>query len=254
MQIETLLIITGVGLVAGFVDTLAGGGGMMTIPTYLLLGLPPHVAVGSNKLSATLGIANASRIFLRKRLFQPRYWAAALIASTVGAAIGAAAVHFLQAELLRKIFPVIILILVVYLVWPKRRQSEIKSHVIPNTKTSSIIAVALGFYDGFFGPGTGSIWVALLMSIFRINILEATAIAKLMNFVSNLTALIVFIGYGSVNYTYGVTMGAAMMVGAHFAAHSAFKFGVNYIRWVFISVVSLMAIYLLTTQFVMLVS
>lgn len=233
----TYLVLALTGLVAGFVDTIAGGGGMITLPAYLMAGLPPHLALGTNKLSGTLSVGSAARIFIKKKIFYPRYWLPAIIATFFGGAMGSLTVHLLSPTFLRRLLPVIIIGLAIYVVLPKKYHEPVPAHYRPAKVSSGVMATLLGFYDGFIGPGLGSFWVVALMSIYKINMVEATGIAKLMNFLSSCAALIVFMSFGSVRYGLGLVVAAAMMAGAWLGAHSTIRWGVAFVRPLFVIIV-----------------
>ncbi len=236
------------GFIAGYVDTIAGGGGLITVPAYLMAGLPPHLALGTNKFSATFSVGNATRIFIKKNIFKPKYWIAAIIASLIGSMLGAILVHFASGEFLDKFIPIIMLVLVVYMLWPKKTVPTFQKNYQPKKLSSSLLAGGFGFYDGFFGPGTGSFWVVMLMYLYKMDMVEATGVAKLMNFLSNFAALLVFMLFANIDYWLGAIMAVAMMSGAFLGAHSAIRFGSKFIRPVFLILVVSMAVYLLVTS------
>lgn len=245
MEVHVVVLLLLAGFFAGYVDTIAGGGGLITVPAYLMAGLPAHLALGTNKFSATFSVANAARIFIKKNIFKPRYWIAAIIASLLGALLGAVVVHFANPEFLKKFIPIIMLVLVVYIFWPKKFRDTVNQQYQPKRLSSALIASCLGFYDGFIGPGTGSFWVVALMYFYKMEIIEATGVAKLMNFLSNFAALVVFISFANVDYWLGLMMAVSMMTGAYFGAHSAIRFGAKFIKPAFLSIVTVMAIRLL---------
>ncbi len=230
------------GLVAGYIDSIAGGGGMISIPALLLSGLPPHAALGTNKFSASLGITNAARIYIRKKIFKPLYWKAAMVATVIGAMLGALAVHLLSNEALQDYIPIILMVLVVYMLWPKKPIIKPRTEAFkPPATSSSIAGVFLGAYDGFLGPGAGSFWAGILTALYRMDLVTATAVAKLMNCLSNISGLLVFLFFGDVDFTLGIIMGGGMIIGAHFGSHSAIRFGSKFIRPVLVTVVLTLA-------------
>ncbi len=231
------LVLALTGFAAGFIDTIAGGGGMITLPAYLMAGLPPHAALGTNKLSGALSVGNASRIFIKKKIFYPRYWQPAIIATFCGGLAGSILVHFLSGAFLKRWLPIIILGLAIYVAVPKKYSASVQPYYRPKAVSSSIMGSLLGFYDGFIGPGVGSFWVVALMAIYKINMVEATGIAKMMNFQSNCAALLVFISFGSVHYGLGLIMAAAMMAGASLGAHSTIRWGAAFVRPLFLVIV-----------------
>jgi uncharacterized membrane protein YfcA len=235
MWIYLVLALT--GFAAGFIDTIAGGGGMITLPAYLMSGLSPHFALGTNKFSGALSVGNAARIFIKKKIFYPSYWQPAIFATLTGGACGSTLVHFVSGNFLKQFLPIIIISLAIYVVIPKKYQAPVAPHYRPAKISSSIMGICLGFYDGFIGPGLGSFWVVALMAIYKINLVEATAIAKLMNFCSSCAALTMFIIFGYVHYRLGLIVAAAMMAGAYLGAHSTIRWGAAFVRPLFIVIV-----------------
>ena len=234
-----------VGFVAGLIDAIAGGGGMLTVPTLLTSGLPPHVALGTNKLAASFGSLTASFTFYRKKLFSPKYWRLAIIATAIGAITGTIIVNFISVEFLDKYIPVLIILTAIYTLFSKAITND--DHGLP-IKTISIKAkqvlqgLILGFYDGVAGPGTGAFWVSSSNVLYKIDILLSCGLARSTNFVSNFFSLLTFIYLGHVNFVLGISMGLFMMLGAWVGAHWAIKFGGKFIRPVFITVVIIMSV------------
>lgn len=234
-----------VGLSAGFIDAIVGGGGMLTVPTLLSLGLPPHLTLGTNKLSACFASGTAAYTYFKKQLFEPKFWLQSFLGTLIGALIGTICINLIATEWLDKVLPVIILVVALYSLF--NRMNDIDNHQLPEKSQAlrikqTLQGFILGFYDGASGPGTGAFWVISTMRLYRLNILLASGIAKSMNFTSNLTALIMFIYFGQVNWLIGLTMGSCLMLGAYIGAHSAIHFGAKFIRPIFITIVLIMAI------------
>lgn len=225
------------GCLAGYIDTIAGGSGLITLPAFLMAGLPPHIALGTNKLAGTLSVGNAARIFIKKKIFQPRYWPAAMIATFSGGVTGTLLVQLVSGAFLKQFLPVIILGLGFYVAIPKQYPPLTQTHYQPKRFSSSVLGVILGFYDGFIGPGVGSFWAVALMGFYKIPLVEATGVAKLMNFLSNAAALITFIIFGAVDYPLGLMVGAAMMLGSFLGAQSAIRWGAPLVRPLFLIIV-----------------
>ena len=114
LDISLWITLCSVGFIAGLIDAIAGGGGMLTVPTLLTSGLPPHVALGTNKLAASFGSFTASLTFYRKNLFNPKYWRLAIIATAIGAISGTIIVNFLSVEFLDKYIPVLVVLTAIY--------------------------------------------------------------------------------------------------------------------------------------------
>ncbi|WDE10329.1 TSUP family transporter [Thalassomonas haliotis] len=245
LDLTMWLLICGVGFIAGFIDAIAGGGGMLTVPTLLTAGLPPHIALGTNKLASTFGTCTASLTFYRKKLFDPIFWRLSLITTAVGAVAGTVIVGFLSTEFLEKILPVIIILTAAYTLFAKGMVEcpDKLPQKSPGLKLKQgIQGLTLGFYDGIAGPGTGAFWTVSSSALYKINILLSSGLARANNFVSNLCSLLTFVYLGYVNVLLGLMMGLFLMLGAWVGAHSAIKHGNKFIRPIFITVVILMSI------------
>lgn len=242
---NTIIILGLVAFAAGFIDAVAGGGGMLTVPALLSIGLPPHIALGTNKLSATFASSTAAVTYYRKKLFSPRFWSQAFVATLIGAVLGTLVVDYISTDWLEKALPLVVLATAVYTVWHPQPKAE--SHSLPNDIPSLKTkqwgqGLTLGFYDGVAGPGTGAFWTVSSMSMYKMNILLSSGLAKAMNFTSNFTSLVTFIVLGHVNWAIGLTMGVCLMVGAYIGAHSAIRFGAKFIRPVFVTVVVVLSV------------
>ncbi|MBL4910641.1 MAG: TSUP family transporter [Alteromonadaceae bacterium] len=240
LDLNLLITLCSVGFLAGFIDAVAGGGGMLTIPTLLTAGLPPHIALGTNKLAASFGSFTASYTYYKKQLFTPSFWRHALVSTAIGAIIGTLVVNQLSTEFLDKILPVLIITTAIYTLFAKNIVNN--SSVLPvfsqKIKWQQIIqGLTLGFYDGVAGPGTGAFWTASSAVLYKMNILICSGLARSTNFVSNICSLFTFLYLGQVNLMLGLLMGLFIMSGSWVGAHSAIKFGGKFIRPVFIVVV-----------------
>lgn len=245
LDLTTIALLGLVALLAGFIDAIAGGGGMLVMPALLSIGMLPHLVVGTNKLVGTFGTFSASLTFIRKGLFQPALWWAMSFGVFVGALCGALLIYSMSAGVLKKLLPLAILLAAAYLAWPRRSTSEpvAESAAAPAVSRGAKLATGglIGFYDGFIGPGTGAFWMAAAMKLFKLDLVAAAGVARFMNFISNLTALLTFMALGNIDYPIGLTMGMTLMLGAFIGAHSAIRYGAPFIRPVFLGVVLLMA-------------
>ncbi|MCC5824924.1 TSUP family transporter [Alkalimonas sp.] len=242
---SVLLILCAVAFTAGYIDAIAGGGGLLTIPALLTAGLPPHLALGTNKLAATFGSLTASVTYYRKRLFDPVFWRRSLLYTGIGAALGTLLVDQLSSAALEKYLPVVILLAAVYTLFNRivpDDQLELPKQNRRLFWQQRTQGLALGFYDGVAGPGTGAFWMVSTMALYRINLLLTCGVARTMNFISNGVSLAVFLLLGHVFILLGLAMGLCLMAGAWLGAHSAIRFGSRFIRPVFISVVVAIAL------------
>jgi len=240
LDVSVLLTLCSVGFIAGFIDAVAGGGGMLTIPTLLTTGLPPHLALGTNKLAATFGSFTASLTFYKKKLFDPHFWRYSLISTAIGAIIGTVIVNILSTEFLDKVLPILIMLTAIYTLFASsmKNNSDFLPKFTQKIKKIQILqGLALGFYDGVAGPGTGAFWTATSSALYKMNILICSGLARSTNFVSNFCSLLTFLYLGQVNLLLGLLMGVFIMSGSWVGAHSAIKFGSKFIRPAFIIVV-----------------
>ena len=244
----TWALLCAVALAAGFIDAIAGGGGMLTVPALLTAGLPPHLTLGTNKLAASFGSSTASVTYFRKKLFNPRFWAASILATAIGALIGTLVVDYLSIEFLNKLLPVVIILVACYSLFGSLSTTEHNELPELDGKTKIkqwLQGLGLGFFDGLAGPGTGTFWTASNSLLYKMSLLLNCGLARSMNFVSNFISLITFVALGHVNFILGITMGFFLMLGAWLGAHSAIKFGSKMIRPVFNTVVIVLALKLI---------
>lgn len=240
LTLELLLLLCSVAFIAGYIDAIAGGGGLLTVPALLTAGLPPHVVLGTNKLAATFGSLTASVTYYRKKLFNPDFWRYSLVFTAIGAILGTLAVDQISTELLEKILPILILFAALYTLFNRMQPDDRLALPEKNRKLywqQRLQGLTLGFYDGVAGPGAGAFWMVSTMALYKINLLLASGVARTMNFVSNGFSLAAFIILGHVHFTLGIAMGLCLMLGAWLGAHSAIRFGSKFIRPIFISVV-----------------
>jgi uncharacterized membrane protein YfcA len=193
VDLSTLAILALVAFMAGFIDAIAGGGGLLTIPALLTAGLPPHLALGTNKLCATFGSATASYTFYRRKLFAPRQWRNALIGTAVGAVLGAMLAQWVPSAWLNQMLPVVVFACGLYLLFGKTPAAPLLADAPIAQGRQWPQSLGLGFYDGVAGPGTGAFWTVSSLLLYPLDLVRASGVARSMNFVSNACALSVFI-------------------------------------------------------------
>jgi len=247
MEIEftALALLALVGFVAGFIDSIAGGGGMLALPSLLLAGLDPLTALATNKLQGTFGTASATFTFWKKGHIDLRAHLKTVGVVFVGAALGVLLVSAAPKSLLSIIMPILLLAVAMYFALSPRLTDEASEPVFPMGAFVFGMAPAIGFYDGFFGPGTGSFFMLALVSVFGLGMLEATARTKLFNFTSNVAALLVFLFVAKFAWIAGLVMGVTQVAGAQLGARLAIKNGARIIRPLLVLVCILMALRLL---------
>lgn len=245
METTTIIYLAAAGLVAGFVDSIAGGGGLLALPALLLAGLDPISALATNKLQGSFGTASATYAYWRKghlRLID--HWRAVL-ATFIAASLGVAAIKYAPTQWLNAALPVLLIIIAVYFAVSPKLTNEAKAPRIPVAAFTFGLAPAIGFYDGIFGPGTGSFFMLALVTLLGLGIVQATAQTKLLNFTSNFASLLVFALSGKIIWVIGLTMGVAQFAGAQLGSHFAMKQGAKIIRPLLVFVCCAMAVKLL---------
>lgn len=229
------------GLVAGFVDAIAGGGGLLTVPVLLATGLPPQDALGTNKFQSSCGTTVATWQYARHDLLNWSELRLGIAATLVGAVGGAVAVHFLKPEFLRPLIPVLLVAIALYTWLKPDLGREARPPRMARAPFALGFGLLIGFYDGFFGPGTGTFWTVACVLLLGCDLLRATAYTKAMNLTSNLASLAVFLATGHVRFGLGLTMAAGQMIGGRLGAKAAVKGGSKLIRPVFLTMVIALA-------------
>lgn len=227
---QLLLGLGGVAMIAGFVDAMAGGGGLLTIPAMLMANIPPLLTLGTNKLQATAGSFSASVTMIKNGKTHPKQIWQAIMLAFIGSLIGAGAVQLLPPEMFKKIIPFLMAIIGLYYLFAPSL-GEVKSAPrISENKWKFGVVPLIGVYDGYLGPGTG-MFLALGGVVLRgWDMVTATANAKIVNFSTNLASLLLFIWAGQVWWKVGLVMMVGQTVGAYFGAKMAIKGGSKLIR------------------------
>ncbi|MBL9139365.1 MAG: TSUP family transporter [Verrucomicrobiales bacterium] len=225
------------GFGAGFVDAIAGGGGLITVPVLLATGLAPADALATNKLQATFGSGSAAWHYRKARLVSWQDAWPGVLATAAGATVGVIAVTTLSPMLMRRVMP-FLLAAAALIVWRRPALGkESRPARVPQKAFLVGAGLALGFYDGFFGPGTGTFWTLALVLILGFPLLQATAWTKWMNFTSNIVSLAAFAWAARLDWAAGLAMGAGQWLGARAGAGFALRGGAKVIRPVFLWVV-----------------
>ena len=235
LLVQALLFLT--GLVAGLVDSIAGGGGLITIPVLLGIGLPPHTALGTNKLQASFGSGSAMLTFIRSGTVKISECRTGVFFTALGAALGTVTVQLLDPALLRQIIPWLLIAIVVYTILNPRFGFDDIHPRMDQRPFFLVTGITLGFYDGFLGPGTGTFWVMAIIFALGLNMTKATGYTKVMNFTSNFASLIFFVAGGAVLWREGLIMGAGQFIGARIGSRMVVSRGTRFIRPVFITMV-----------------
>lgn len=236
-----ILILLGVaGAFAGFVDSIVGGG-LISVPAMLLTNLPPSMALGSNKMSSIFGAGSASITFLRNNMVDFGLVRKLLPFTFIGSMLGTMAVVSLPPLYVKPIIIVLLVAVTLFVVF-KKNWGEVNrtSQVMGRTLYICMaFALGIGIYDGFIGPGTGT-FLIMGFVFTGFDFLHASANAKILNFVSNLASLLVFLYLGYVNIMYGLAAAVGQVIGAYLGSHLAIAKGSSLVRVVFLSVTTVM--------------
>lgn len=244
MAIEILLLLLLVGMLAGFVDTLAGGGGMITLPALLLAGLPPDAALATNKLQGSFGTVSATWYFVRRGQIRFSLIRQGIIASAVGAALGTATVQILPKDWLQTVIPALLFaVALVFLFMPKLGDVSGAARW-PTGLFAGAAVLPIGFYDGFIGPGTGSFFLLAIIMLRGKTLSDATIEAKAYNATTNLVSLFVFMLGGKIVWTAGLCMAIGQIVGARIASGMILSKGNRLIRPMVIAMCMIMSVVL----------
>ncbi len=244
-SIDLLLLLALAAFVAGFVDAIAGGGGLITIPALLLAGFHPIDALGTNKLQGLFGAGSATIAYAAKGQVDLRRQAPMALLSMLAGAIGALLASLLPGDLLRIVLPFVLVAIALYFALkPNMTDVDRVQRVSPFLFGLTVVPL-IGFYDGVFGPGTGSFFMLAFVTLAGYGVLKATAHTKLLNFASNVGGFAAFALVGAVAWKVGLVMGVAQFLGARLGASLAVRVGARLIKPLLVVTCTALAIRLL---------
>ena len=236
-----------VAMAAGFVDSIAGGGGLLTVPALLAAGLPPTTALATNKVQSTAGALTAATTYARGGAVRPRELAPPIITTFAGAATGTLVLTRIDASRLEAVLPWLLLGVAAYVALrPRLGEVETVARLRPRAYTLAVAPV-IGAYDGFLGPGTGSFFAISLVGLRGHDLVRATATTKVLNLTSNLTALLVFALAGAPAWLLGALMALGQTLGARLGARTVLTRGSRLVRPALIIVSVALSLRLLLT-------
>ena len=245
LEIHLLVALGFAGLAAGFVDAVAGGGGLISIPALLLAGVPPVSALATNKLQSVVGTAVAALTYWRKGFVALKPLLPAILATLVGGVLGALLVRQLDTSLLRALVPVALIAIAGYFLFAPNLSEADSTRRLNFSVFVPVMGFGFGFYDGVFGPGTGSFFTIGFVTLFGLGILRAAGHTKMLNFTSNFAALLVFVPAGDVLWPAALAMAVGQMVGGYVGARAGIRFGARLIRPLVVVMSVVMAVRLL---------
>ena len=221
-SIEILTFLFFVGVVAGFLDTLVGGGGLLAVPALLLSGIPPIYVLGTNKFQGSMGTGIATFLLFRKKKLDWNSVKSLMFASFIGSIVGGVVIQFVDTQFLSFVIPIVLVFIAIYFIISPKPKFTV-SNPKPNKKFELFAVPVVGFYDGMFGPGAGSFFAMTGVMLKKLEIIQATILAKPLNFASNIAGFIVFFSFGHIAFLIGLLMMMGQMIGAFFGTHYLLK-------------------------------
>ena len=245
-SIEILTFLFFVGVVAGFLDTLVGGGGLLAVPALLLSGIPPIYVLGTNKFQGSMGTGIATFLLFRKKKLDWNSVKSLMFASFIGSIVGGVIIQFVDTQFLSFVIPIVLVFIAIYFIISPKPKSTVGNSK-PNKKFELFAVPVVGFYDGMFGPGAGSFFAMTGVMLKKLEIIQATILAKPLNFASNIAGFIVFFSFGHIAFLIGLLMMMGQMIGAFFGTHCLLKANPLIIRFLIVIIsISMLIKYMLS--------
>lgn len=243
MDLMTTLVISFFGFLASFIDAVVGGGGLISIPALMAVGLPPATALGTNKLASSFGSLTAVISFIRAKKVNLKLMVKIFPFVFLASIIGAYIATIIPAQYFKPLAIIMLFIVLIYTLFKKNWNGNTLISETSKLKLFIVffLLILIGFYDGFLGGGTGSFFIFILL-ILGLDFLKAAGNAKVLNFGSNIGALLLFILLNKVDYLLGFSMALSMIVGSYIGSSFAVKKGVSYVKLLFIIVTLLLLI------------
>lgn len=246
LSLEMLLLLAFVAFGAGFIDSIAGGGGLITLPALLLAGMSPAQALATNKLQGLFGSGSATIAYAAKGHVDLRKQLPTALLTLAGSALGAVLATVIPGEWMRTALPPMLIAIALYFLVKPNMSDVDRTRRLSPFLFGLCIAPAIGFYDGVFGPGAGSFYMLAFVSLAGFGVLKATAHTKLLNFSSNVGAFAFFAFAGLVSWKVGLLMGVCSFAGARIGAGVAMKSGAKLIKPLLVTTCLVLAVKLLT--------
>jgi uncharacterized membrane protein YfcA len=230
LTLTVTLILLGAAFLAGFVDSIAGGGGLIALPALLLAGFSPVEALGTNKLQGLFGSGSATVAYARKGHVDLKTQLPSAALSALGSALGAILATAIPGEAFRAFLPFLLIAIALYFAFKPNMGDVDRAQRLPPFLFGLLIVPLIGFYDGVFGPGAGSFFMLAFVALAGYGLLKATAHTKLLNFASNIGGFAIFALVGVISWKVGLMMGAAQFAGAQAGSRLAMKNGARLIK------------------------
>lgn len=236
LTLEILALLFFAGIISGFVDSVAGGGGLISLPALLMAGLPPVAALATSKAQAMFGSFTAMQRYAKMGHVNMRDMKLPIAFTFVGSASGTLLVQVIDPNLMMQVIPFLLIAAALYFAFGPKIGDVDRHHLMEQTPFYILFGFTLGFYDGFFGPGTGSLWALAFVAVLGFNMLKATAHTKVVNFTSNFASFLFFAFAGYVMWAPALVMAAGQLIGARLGANMAMKHGTRLIKPLLVAV------------------
>ena len=225
------------GFLASFIDAVAGGGGLVAIPALIYTGMPIAFVFGTNKLQASIGTSMAVRGYYKAGFINIQTVYRGLVFGLIGAVSGALVVNYVSNKFMSFVVPFLMLGVFLFNLFNKKLGVEPGKKRMSEIWFFSVFGFILGFYDAFFGPGTGNFWIIAIVFFLGYTFLDASGYAKVLNLKSNIFSLIVFLYYGKVNFIFGFIMAIGSLIGGIFGAKFVISRGSSVVRPFFMVII-----------------
>ena len=247
-MIKNLLIICPLVFAAGFVDAVAGGGGLISLPAYMMTGMPIHMAAGSNKFSASCGTIIAAGKYIKSGKIKWKIAIYSAIGAVIGSAIGTKLALYISEKYLKGLMLIALPLVALFIMTQKNLGEQLEKKDLSLTKLislSGIIGLIIGCYDGLIGPGTGTFMILGFSGLLGLDLVTSSGCAKVSNLASNLTSLALYFIEGKVIFTLAIPAAICSIIGAYMGARFAIKGGAKKVRYIIFVVIGLLFVKLL---------
>jgi len=245
ITLKMFLIVCPLVFLGGLVDSIAGGGGLISLPAYLLAGLPPHFAIGTNKLSSAAGTAISAVRFCKNKFVDWGVAIPSILLALIGSALGANLALLVDERIMKYILVIILPVVAFYVLKRKSLETRTEEKKIPRNRVYFIACIAsfiVGAYDGFYGPGTGSFLILIYTGLAKMDIKKASGNTKLVNLASNIAALVTYLTNGKIIFFLGITAAVFGIAGNYIGSGLVIKNGQKVMRPIILVVLALLFI------------
>ncbi len=241
LHLDIILFLLLSGFLAAFIDSVVGGGGLISVPALMIAGLPPTLAIGTNKLAAIFGTVTSTANYFRSGKISLAFTKILFPLAVAGSILGAITVRQVPSSFLRPLVIIMLILVAIYTIFKRNMgtKSTFRGLTKKMMRFSLLVALLFGFYDGFFGPGSGSFLIICFLFL-GFDFIESSGNAKLLNLGSNIGSLATFLLLHLIRFEYGLWMAAGMIIGSLIGSSFAIKKGAKFVRPIFLTVTLIM--------------